>query len=174
MTLTLKEYRAGTGAKKFIKWHNNALQKPTLKEAHEAFAAATLKVTDPAVYNENMAARLKAAAILRPFYGSKRFADKQFAQQIKKQKYEDKVVKELVDRAKKGRALCPLHFAYGNAKFASTVRGCEGGTPHARLARKLILDGQYLHEMWEYRTTKRYKPCLIPPLNTSTDTQPFS
>ena len=178
MKLTLKEYRDGVGAKDFMKWISNALQEPTLKAAHEAFAAATLKVCDVGEYQRNMAARLEAAAVLRTFYLKKKFAKKQYAQQIRKQSYEQKVVKELVDRAKFGRELLPLHFAYGDGKFASTVRGCEGGTPHARLARKMILDGQYLHKIWEYRTTKRYLSCSTPPLNTYTDpckfTHPFS
>ena len=135
-----------------------ALLNPSLKAAHEAFAAATLKVTDTTVYKRHMKQRLEAAAVLRPFYEKKKFAKKQFAQQITRQRFEQKAINDLVTRARHGRAHCPLHFAYGDAKFALTVRGCEGGTPHARLARKMILQGYNLHEMWEYRTTKRYKP----------------
>lgn len=155
MTLSLKQYRDGTGAKDLVHWINTSLQQERYKAAQVQLCQATLKVNDIDLYEENLKKRLEAAKVLRPFFTSKKFRKKQLNQKIRKQKFERKVVNDLVTLAKDGRGTRPLHFAYGDARFASTMRGCEGGTPHARLARMLVLDGHNVHRVWEYYTTKR-------------------
>ena len=90
-------------------------------------------------------------------YGGKAFAKRRFLLAKQKQRFEDKAVNRLIKQSEDGRD-GPVVFAYGDAKFAFSMRGCHGGTPHARLRRRLAQKRRVVL-IDEYFTTKRCPKC---------------
>ena len=100
--------------------------------------------------------------MLRTFYGGKAFAPKQakkrrFLLARRKQAFEEQVINELIAKSERGSST-PAVFAYGDGQFASSMQGCHGGTPHARLRRLLAMKRRVVL-VDEYLTTKRCPTC---------------
>ena len=75
----------------------------------------------------------------------------------RKQHFEETAVNRLIDESERGRDH-PVVFAYGDGQFAFSMKGCHGGTPHARLRRLLALKRRVVL-VDEYLTTKRCPKC---------------
>ena len=75
----------------------------------------------------------------------------------RKQHFEETAVNRLIDESERGRD-SPEVFAYGDGQFAFSMKGCHGGTPHARLRRLLALKRRVVL-VDEYLTTKRCPKC---------------
>jgi len=95
--------------------------------------------------------------VLRTFYGGKAFAKRRFLLARRKQAFEEQVINELIAKSERGSST-PAVFAYGDGQFASSMQGCHGGTPHARLRRLLAMKRRVVL-VDEYLTTKRCPTC---------------
>ena len=156
--LTSGQYRHGIGLRRFQRWMETSLRRPKMQMAREKLSRSTLKVSDAETYVVNLKTRAEAWTTLHGFYGGKRYARRRFAQQKTKQRFEATFLDSFMEKCeqKKGDTV----IAYGDGLFATSLPGCDGGTPHARLCRKLA--GRCVVVMTdEYLTTKRCPHCRI-------------
>lgn len=133
--LTSGQYRHGIGLRRFQRWMETSLRRPKMQMAREKLSRSTLKVSDAETYVVNLKTRAEAWTTLHGFYGGKRYARRRFAQQKTKQRFEATFLDSFMEKCeqKKGDTV----IAYGDGLFATSLPGCDGGTPHARLCRKL-------------------------------------
>jgi len=158
-SLSSGAYRTGIGLRAFQQWSQRSLRRPRMQEAVVALTEASLKTPDPAAFTAaaKLVRQAEAWRVLRTFYGGKAFAKRRFLLARRKQRFEETVVNRLIAQSERG-AQKPAVFAYGDGQFASSMRGCHGGTPHARLRRILALKRRVVL-VDEYLTTKRCPNC---------------
>jgi len=139
MTLTTGEYRHGIGLRKFQRWMAASLKaRPSLQDAQDRLSTASAKTSDVGTFLEHLVLRAKSYVVLHPgLYGSKRFAKERFLMARRKQSFTHAVVNKLIKVSEQGQGGAKVTIAYGNGKFPLSMRGCYGGTPHARLCREL-------------------------------------
>lgn len=150
-------YRHESGLRPFQQWSKRSLRRPALRDASVALTEASLKTPDPVAFTAALLRQAGAWDVLRTFYGSKTFAKRRFLRARRKQRFEETAVNRLIAESERGRD-APAVFAYGDGQFASSMRGCHGGTPHARLRRLLALKRRVVM-VDEYLTTKRCPTC---------------
>ena len=150
-------YRHESGLRRFQQWMKRSLRRPAMKRAMKKLTEASLKTLDVDAFTAALVRQAWAWATLRRMYGGKAFAKRRFMLAKQKQRFEDKAVNRLIKQSEDGRD-GPVVFAYGDAKFAFSMRGCHGGTPHARLRRRLAQKRRVVL-IDEYFTTKRCPKC---------------
>ena len=171
--LSSGQYRTGIGLRAFQQWSERSLRRPHLQAAAVALTEASLKTPDPTAFTAALVRQAAAWDVLRTFYGGKAFAKRRFLLARRKQAFEEQVINELIvfclaASVKKfwrsQNIFCergsstPAVFAYGDGQFASSMHGCHGGTPHARLRRLLAMKRRVVL-VDEYLTTKRCPTC---------------
>ena len=119
--------------------------------------SSSLKTVDVGEFTAALLGQAKAWKTLRWFYGGRTFAKRRFLLARRKQHFEETAVNRLIDESERGRDR-PVVFAYGDGQFAFSMKGCHGGTPHARLRRLLALKRRVVL-VDEYLTTKRCPKC---------------
>ena len=150
-------YRHESGLRGFQQWMKRSLRRSAMKRAMKKLTEASLKTLDVEAFTTALLEQARAWATLRRMYGGKAFAKRRFLLAKQKQRFEDKAVNRLIAESERGRD-GPVVFAYGDAKFALSVRGCHGRTPHARLRRRLALKRRVVL-IDDYLTTKRCPEC---------------
>ena len=155
--LSSGQYRTGIGMRAFQQWSQRSLRRPHLQAAAVALTEASLKTPDPTAFTAALVRQATAWDVLRTFYGGKAFAKRRFLLARRKQAFEEQVINELIAKSERGSST-PAVFAYGDGQFASSMQGCHGGTPHARLRRLLAMKRRVVL-VDEYLTTKRCPTC---------------
>ena len=166
------QYRNGIGLRRFQNYMKSSLERPEMKEAQIAMTNASLRTPSAKTFASNMVIQADARDTLYKFYGGRRYAKRRFVQQIQKQSYEDNLINDFIRKCEVGEK-APIVVAYGDGQFPLSMPGCNGGTPHARLCRKLA-QKRVVVKTNECLTTKRCPNCKIethPPKGTKYDSE---
>ena len=161
------EYRTGIGLRRFQNFMKMSLERPEMKEAQEAMSNASLRTPSAETFGANLVVQAHARETLYTFYGGRRYAKRRFVQQCQKQRFEDNFNNKFIQKCENG-GKAPIAVAYGDGQFPLSIPGCNGGTPHARLCRKLA-QKRVVVKTNECLTTKRCPNCKLtthPPKGT--------